>query len=265
MGLVIQTAGEFPLEQANDRSVALPGIALLSTPENMPHVKTLEVEVSGRATPLGQEAEVNRIAEKLRLGYPKLDYRPGKEVALRQQLTVPLNRVFLDERIPAGARFNLAVQVWYYDSDPQGRPNTAGGLKGPVKASTVLLSAGQHSAAGPSLRGGPRVEVEPAELTLVDRGEPAELTIRITNRPADAAPRLVLADTLPDAPELEAGLKALVAEGLTRGGDAPAGGAEAWRARCALQLVPAARRQLWERAQSGPLDVTVRVEVGKAA
>ena len=82
------------------------------------------------------------------------------------------------------------------------------------------------------------------------------------NRPPDVPPRLVLADALPDAPELEAGLKALLADGLKRAGDA----GETWRARWALQLVPAARRQLWERTQSEPLEVTVRVEVpGKAA
>jgi hypothetical protein len=267
MGLNIHTAGEFPLEPASDRSVTLPAIALLSTPENMPHVKKFEVEISGRATPLFQEAEVDRIAGKLKLGYPKLDYRPGKEVALRQQMTVPLNRVFLDERIPAGARFHLTVQVWYYDSDARGSPNTAAGLKGPVKATSVLLAAGQHSAAGsPLVAGTCRIEAEPAEVTLVDRGDPAELTVRITSRPPDAPPRLVLADALPDAPELEAGLRGLLAEGLKRPANAPPGAAETWRAEWALQLVPAARRQLWERTQTGPLEVTVRAEVpGKAA
>ena len=48
MGLTIHTAAEFPLELASDRSVALPGIALLPTAENMPHVKKFEVEISGR-------------------------------------------------------------------------------------------------------------------------------------------------------------------------------------------------------------------------
>src|SRR5262249_52040539 len=111
-----------------------------------------------------------------------------------------------------------------------------------------------------------RVEVEPTEVTLVDRGEAAELIVRITNRPPDAPTRLVLADAYQDAPELEAGLKALLAEGLKRAPDSAPGGPETWRAGWALQLVPAARRQLWERTQSGPLEVTVRVEVpGKAA
>src|SRR5262245_24961411 len=267
MGLTIQSAAEFPLEPAADRSVALPGIVLLPTPENMPHVKKFEVEITGRSTPLSQEAEVDRIAEKLKLGYPKLDYRPGKEVALRQQMTVPLSRVFLDERIPAGARFNLAVQVWYYDSDAQGRPNAAAGLKGPVKATSLLLAAGQHSPSGPPVVAGAcRVEAEPAELTLVDRGDTAELTVRITSRPPDAPPRLVLADAYTDAPELEAGLKALLAEGLKRSAEDRPDAAETWRASWALQLVPAARRQLWERTQSGSLEVTVRVEVpGRAA
>ena len=89
--------------------VTLPAIARLSTPENMPHVKKFEVEIVSRATPVFQEAEVDRIAEKLRHGYPRLDYRPGKEVALRQQMTVPLNRVFLDERIPAAALPNMVA------------------------------------------------------------------------------------------------------------------------------------------------------------
>jgi hypothetical protein len=267
MGLNIHTAGEFPLDPAGDRGVTLPAIALLPTPENKPHVKKFEVEVTGRATPLFQEAEVDRIAEKLKLGYPKLDYRPGKEVALRQQMTVPLNRVFLDERIPAGARFNLTVQVWYYDSDAQGRPNTAAGLKGPVKATSLLLAAGQHTSSGPPVVAGAcRIEVEPTQVTLVDRGDPAELTVRITSRPPDAPPRLVLADAYADAPELEAGLRALLAEGLKRYAEDRPGAAETWRASWALQLVPAARRQLWERTQSGPLEATVRVEVpGKAA
>src|SRR5262245_60077116 len=184
MGLTIQSAAEFPLEPAADRSVALPGIALLPTPENMPHVKKFEVQITGRSAPLSQEAEVDKIAEKLKLGYPKLEYRPGKEVALRQQMTVPLNRVFLDERIPAGARFTLTVQVWYYDSDAQGRPNTGAGLRGPVMASSVLLLAAPQSSRGASpLAGGTcRIEVEPSEVTLVDRGDPAQLTVRIVGR-----------------------------------------------------------------------------------
>src|SRR5262245_2197869 len=150
MGLTIHTTAEFPLEPANDRSVALPSIALLPTPENMPHVKKFEVEIAGRSTPLSQEVEVDKIAEKLKLGYPKMEYRPGKEVALRQQMTVPLNRVVLSERIPLGARFTLTTQVWYYDSDAQGRPNTGAGLRGPAKASSVLLLAAPPIASGAS-------------------------------------------------------------------------------------------------------------------
>jgi hypothetical protein len=49
MGLTIQSAAEFLLEPANDRSVALPSIALMPTPENLPHVKKLEVETTGRS------------------------------------------------------------------------------------------------------------------------------------------------------------------------------------------------------------------------
>src|SRR5262249_52134223 len=145
--------------------------------------------------------------------------------------------------------------------------NTGAGLRGPVKASSVLLlAAPQHAPAASHSPGEAcRIEVEPAELTLVDRGEPAELTVRVVNRPADLPPRLVLADALPDPPALEAGLTALLAEGLKRDPEAPAG-AETWRAKWALQLVPEARRQLWERTQGGPLEVAVRVEVpGRAA
>ena len=58
---------------------------------------------------------------------------PGKEVALRQQMTVPLHRVVLDKPIPTGARFALTAQVWYYDSDAQGRAiGTDGGRHGRV-------------------------------------------------------------------------------------------------------------------------------------
>src|SRR6516225_2511650 len=125
MGLNIKTVPEFQLELAADGSVALPSVALLPTAENMPHIKKFEVEVASRSTPLSQEVDVARIAEKLALGYPRFEYRPGKEVALRQQMTVPLNRVVLNKLIPAGARFTMTVQVWYYDSDAQGRPNVS--------------------------------------------------------------------------------------------------------------------------------------------
>src|SRR5262249_30108674 len=133
MGLTIKLAPEFTLHRADDYSVALPGVALVPSAENMPHVTKFEVELAGSSSqPL--QGETYRVAEKLRLGYPKLEYRSGKEVALRQQMTVPLNRVVLEEPIPTGARFALTVQVWYYDSDAQGRPNVAAGLKCPVKA-----------------------------------------------------------------------------------------------------------------------------------
>jgi hypothetical protein len=267
MGLTIHTAPEFLLEPATDRSVALPGIALVPTPENMPHVKKFEVEVTARSVPLSQEAAVNAVAEKLRLAYPRMEYKPGKEVALRQQMTVPVNRVFLDEHIPPGARFAVAVQVWYYDSDAQGRPNARAEVRGPVKATAMLL-ASPHTTAGPApaAAGACRIEVEPGQVTLVDRGDPAALTVRVVHRPPDAPPRLVLADALPDAPPLEAGLTALLAEGLRRVGDGPAGAAETWRAEWGLRLTPEARRLLWERSQGGPLEVNVRAEVpGRAA
>jgi hypothetical protein len=271
MGLTIKTAPEFHLDLAADRSVVLPSVALVPTPENLPHIKKFEVEVVGRSTPLSQEADVARVAEKLNLGYPRLEYRPGKEVALRQQMTVPLNRVLLEGPIPAGARFTLTVQVWYYDSDAQGRPNAAAGVRGPVQSVSVLTLASQPTApaaahAGPSQPGQPcRIEVEPAQLTLVDRGDPAVLTVRIDNRPAELAPRLVLTDALADAPELAAGLATVVAGGLTRTADGP-GGKETWRAELALQLGPDARRLLWERSQAGPLEVYARAELpGKAS
>src|SRR5262249_10333448 len=176
--------------------VTLPGIALRRDGENLPYVKKFEVEITGRSTPLTQEGEVDRIAGRLKFGYPKLDYRPGKEVALRQQMTVPLNRVVLEGKIPPGARFTMTVEVWYYDSDAQGRPNTSLGVQGRVKHTSVLLLASPEiMVAGVAQVAGPcRIEVEPAQLTLVDRGDPAVLTIRTANRPADAIPRLVLAD-----------------------------------------------------------------------
>ena len=99
MGLTIKIAPEFPLHRADDRSVAIPGVAIVPTAENMPHVTKFEVEIVGSSTqPL--QAEIYRVAEKLKSGYPKLDYRLGKEVALRQQMTVPLNRVVLEDPIP---------------------------------------------------------------------------------------------------------------------------------------------------------------------
>src|SRR5262249_10877874 len=155
---------------------------------------------------------------RLKFGYPKLDYRPGKEVALRQQMTVPLNRVVLEGKIPPGARFTMTVEVWYYDSDAQGRPNTSLGVQGPVKHTSVLLLASPEImvAGVAQVAGRCRIEVEPAQLTLVDRGDPAVLTIRTANRPADAIPRLVLADLFVDAPELGAALTAVLGAGLKR-------------------------------------------------
>src|SRR5262249_5261936 len=133
MGLTIKTAPEFQLDWAGDQGVALPGIALAPTADNMPHIKKFEVEIAGRSAPLDQQPEPDRAAAKLKLAYPKLEYRPGKEVALRQQMSLPVNRVPLDGPIPPGTRFTLTAQVWYYDSDAQGRPNTNAGVKGPVK------------------------------------------------------------------------------------------------------------------------------------
>jgi hypothetical protein len=264
MGLTIKIAPEFPLHWADDRSVALPAVALVPTAENMPHVARFEVEVVGSSTqPL--QGETYRVAEKLKLGYPKLEYRAGKEVALRQQMTVPLNRVVLAEPLPEGARFALTVQVWYYDSDAQGRPNAAAGLKGPVKGSSILAPAFAPAA---SLRtAGPcRMEPEPSHLTLIDRGDPVEWTVRIVNRPADLVPRLALADSFPDAPPLAAALTSLLGVELRRAPDPAPGGWEVWRAVLALQLEPEARRLLWERSQGGPLEVAVRAEVpGKAS
>jgi hypothetical protein len=268
MGLTIKTDPEYALQPAADRGVALPGITLLPTAENLPHVKRFEVEVAGRAAPSGHENEVDRIAAKLALAYPKLEYRPGKEVALRQQMAVPISRVVLDGPIPTGARFALTAQVWYYDSDAQGRPNAGAGVKGPVQATSVLTVTGSPVASGVGAPApGPcRVEVEPAQVTLLDRGDTAELTVRVENRPADLAPRLVLTDALADAPELGAALSALLAGALRRSGESGPGGAETWRAELALQLEPEARRLLAERGQGGPLEVNARAEVpGKAA
>src|SRR5919206_2944512 len=140
MGLTIKIPPESPLHRADDRSVALPAIAIVPTTENMPHVAKFEVDIVGSSTQAHQ-GEVYAIAQRLKLGYPGLEYRAGKEVALRQQMTVPLNRVRLEERVPAGARFTLTVQVWYYDSDAQGRPNSAAGVKGPAQCTSVLLLA----------------------------------------------------------------------------------------------------------------------------
>jgi hypothetical protein len=264
MGLTIKIAPEFALSHADDRGVALPGVTLVPTPENLPHVTKFEVEVVGSSTQLHQ-GEVYRVAELLKAGYPKLEYRPGKEVALRQQMTVPLNRVVLDSPIPAGARFALTVQVWYCDSDAQGRPNTSAGVKGPVKGTSILTPGGPAAYAAPTVGGPCRVEVEPAHLTLVDRGEPAALTVRTSGRPGDLTPRLVLGDAFHDAPPLGAALAALLTTPLRRQPDGAAGW-ETWRAELALQLEPEARRLLWERSQGGPLEVGARAEVpGRAA
>jgi hypothetical protein len=268
MGLTIKTAPEAQLDLGSDRSALLPSIAIMPTPENLPHIKRFEVEIAARSAPLAQEAEVARIADKLKLGYPRLDYRPSKEVALRQQMTVPLNRVVLDGPLPAGARFTLTVQVWYFDSDAQGRPNSSAGLRGPVQNTSVLILGSLPAAQGRTggTGGSCQITVEPAQLTLVDRGDPAILTVHIENRPPDLVPRLLLTDALADAPELAAGLTNLVAGGLKRTADAPAGNTETWRAELALQLDPIARRLLWERSQGGPLEVNARVEVpGKTA
>src|SRR5262249_38673021 len=148
-----------------------------------------------------------------------------------------------------------------------GRPNTAAGVQGPVKATSVLtlspprpMSAGGASAPGPC-----RIEVEPAQLTLVDRGDPVGLTVRVTGRPAGGVPKLVLAALFAHAPELGAALAAVLGAGLKRAAD-PGGGWEAWHAELALQLEPEARRALWERSLGGSLEVTVRAEVpGKAS
>jgi hypothetical protein len=265
MGLTINIAPEFHLSRADDRSVVLPGIVLLPTAENMPHITKLEVELVGSSTQMHQ-GEVYRIAEKLRSGYPKLEYRSGKEVALRGQMTVPLNRVLLDGPIPADARFALTVQVWYCDSDAQGRPNTHAGVKGPVKATSILTPGHTPSGFGTAVGSGPcRIEVEPAHVTLVDRGEAATVTVRTSGRPHDVLPRVGLADSFADAPALGAALAAVLALELTPGPPAP-GGWETWHADLALQLDPEARRLLWERSQGGPLEVTARAEVpGKAS
>jgi hypothetical protein len=267
MGLTIKTDPESLLEPAADRSISLPGLTLVPTAENLPHVKKFEVEVAGRSSPRGYEAEVDRIAAKLALGYPKLEYRPGKEVALRQQMTVPVSRVVLDGPVPAGARFTLTAQVWYFDSDAQGRPNGGSGARGPVKSTSVLTLASPSAPGAPATAAaGPcRVEVEPAQVTLVDRGDAAGLTVRVENRPGDAVPRLVLAETFADAPELGTALSALVSGALRRSTET-AGNGETWRAELALQLEPDARRLLWERSQGGPLEVNARAEIpGKAA
>jgi hypothetical protein len=264
MGLTIKVAPEFPLHRADDRSVALPGVVVVPTAENMPHITKFEVEIVG-SSPQLQPGVIHQAAEKLRAGYPRLEYRAGKEVPLRQQMSVPLNRVVLDDPIPAHARFALTVQVWYYDSDAQGRPHTGGGLKGPAKATSSLIPGpGAVTYGAPPAAGPCRVEVEPTHLTLVDRGEPATVVLRIAARPADVLPHLVLAETFPDAPALGTALSALMAAELRRAPEP--GGEETWRADFVLQLDPDARRLLWERSQGGPLEVAARAEVpGRAA
>jgi hypothetical protein len=262
MGLTVKLPPEFGLHRADDRSVALPGIAIVPTAENMPHVARIEVEVVGAST-AARPAEVARVTDRLKQGYPRLEYRPGKEVALRQQMTVPVNRVVLDDPIPPGARFTLTAQVWYYDSDAQGRAAVSTGLKGPVKGTSVLAPG---LATVSAQTGGPcRVDVDPAHLTLVDRGEPATLTVRVSNRPADARPRLALAEALPDAAPLGAALAAMLTAELTRSPEPAADGGEVWKAELALQLEPDARRLLWERSQGGPFEVAGRAEVPGAA
>jgi hypothetical protein len=264
MGLTIKVAPEFPLRRAEDRSVALPAVLLVPTAENLPHVVKFEVELAGSSTQ-PRQSEVFQLAERLKAGYPRLEYRPGKEVALRQQMAVPLNRVVLDDPVPAGTRFILTVHVWYYDSDAQGRPNVNAGLKGPVSATCVLVPASGGPVLVTPMGGGScKVEVEPAHLSLVDRGEPGVLLARISGRPAGVVPRLVLTDTFHDAPALAQALVDLLQVELVRGPDA-SGGAESWRADLTLQLDPEARRLLWERSQGGPLEAAARVEVPGSA
>jgi hypothetical protein len=260
MGLTIRTTPEFPLELAPDRSVALPAIALVPTADNLPHVKKFEVHIVGRPAPGAKGADVARIAERLELGYPRLEYRPGKEVALRQQMTVPLNRIQLDGPIPLGAQFTLTAQVWYCDSDAQGRATAGAGLKGPVQAVALLVPG--HPQASPAPRTGPcRIEVDPTVLTLVDRGETAALSLRIEGRPTDRIPRLILTDPLADALELGTAVAAVLAGGLHPAPALPGSAAESWRAELTLKLEPGARHLLWERSQGGPLEVYARAEV----
>jgi hypothetical protein len=267
MGLTIKTVAEYAIEQAPDRSVTLPGLTIMPTAENLPHIKKFEATITARPAGGVPEAEAARVAEKLSLGYPRLDYRSGKEVALRQQMAVPLSRVVLDRPLPAGARFTLTAQVWYYDSDAQGRPNTAAGVKAPVQATVVLTPGGAVAQVVPVAQpGGPcRITAEPATLTLVDRGSPALLALHVENRPSGGQPRLVLIDALADAPELASAMATLLAGKVQRASDGT-GAAEVWRAELALQLEPSARRLLWERSLGGPLDVYARAEVpGQAA
>jgi hypothetical protein len=267
MGLTIKIPPQFQLDIAKDRSVAFPSILIVPTPENLPHITKFQVDIAGKSIPRGQEAEVGRVAEKLKLGYPSLEYRSGKEVALRQQMSVPINRVLLEGKPPAGSQFTMTVQVWYLESDAHGRPNAAAGVKGPVQA-TALLTLGAIPSAAPTatpVGGACRIEVEPAQLTLVDRGDVGSLTVRITNS-GGVSPRMTIVDTFPDAAELGTALATLVSGGLTRVADAPAGGVETWRAALTMQLEPDARRLLWERSQGGPLEINARVEVpGKAS
>jgi hypothetical protein len=261
MGLTLKTTPESPVEVGPDRTVTLPPLNIVPTPENLPHIKRFEVDVAVRSTPAGQETGTARLADKLKLGYPRFEYRPGKEVPLRQQMGVPLSRVALDGPVPTGARFTVTAQVWYYDSDAQGRPDTAAGLKGPIQAVSILTVGSPAPVAGVAPHtGGPcRIEVEPAQLSLVDRGEPAVLTLRIENRPANVAPRLLVTDPLADAPELGAALAAVLTGALQRTAEGP--GAETWRAELSLRLEPGPRRLLWERSLGGPLEVYARAEV----
>src|SRR5262249_31584511 len=150
----------------------------------------------------------------------------------------------------------------------QGRANLAAGLKGPVRGTSILTPAFAAAALGQAaVPAAPcRIELEPAHLTLIDRGETASLMVRILNRPADVLPRLVLADASLDSAALAAAVTVLLAPGLKRSAEHAQGGWEVWRTELALQLEPEARRLLWERSQGGPLEVDCRVEVpGKAA
>jgi formylglycine-generating enzyme required for sulfatase activity len=159
-GLTLKTAAEFLLEVGPDRALTLPALTILPTAENLPHVKRFEVDVAVRSTPAGQETGTARLADKLKLGYPRFEYKPGKEVPLRQEMGVPLSRVVLDGPVPTGARFTVTTQVWYFDSDAQGRPDTAAGLKGPVQAVSILTLA-SHPVAVPSRGGGGAAKVQP--------------------------------------------------------------------------------------------------------
>jgi hypothetical protein len=261
MGLNLKIPAEFSLSSGNDRRLVLPEIFLQPTPENMPFIARCQVDVEGSSTQMHQ-GEVYQIAERLRGGYQRLDYRTGKEVPLRQQLKLPMLPVVVDGPIPADARFVLTVQVWYYDSDSLGRANVSAGLKGPVKGTMILTPAHAAMVYPSGAPAGPcRIEVDPTHLQLVDRGDPRTLTVRIAGRPQGVAPRLALVDPLADAPALRAALAAALSLEVTAA--SPEDGWEVWHAALALELEPEARRLLWERSQGGPFEVAARAEVGK--